>query len=132
MQQKFWKSGHNPKQKLTNKNDLDLGGNPKSLNSSSSQFSDFVQTFDLLKAYLYIYYSPASNRGYIGFALSFRHSVIPSFRKSVTISFPLNILRTNGHNLTKFCIHINIDSIYVGIVKRQISQICNRVSMLGL
>ena len=27
------------------------------------------------------------------------------------ISFPLNILRTKGQNLTKFCIHINIDSI---------------------
>ena len=29
----------------------------------------------------------------------------------VRISFPFNILRTNGQNLTKFCIHINIDKI---------------------
>ena len=59
-------------------------------------------------------------------------SVIPCsvFRNSVTISFPLNILRTNGQNLTKFCIHINIDKIQVGIVKRHFSQICNRVTAL--
>ena len=31
--------------------------------------------------------------------------------------FLLNILRMNGQNLTKFCIHIIIDKIYVGIVK---------------
>ena len=48
----------------------------------------------------------------------------------VRISFPLNILRTNGQNLTKFCIHININNILVGIVKRYISQICNRVMAL--
>ena len=49
------------------------------------------------------------------------------FRKFVTelrplidvrILFLLNILRTNGQNLTKFCIHIKIDKIYVGIVNR--------------
>ena len=27
------------------------------------------------------------------------------------ISFPLNILRTNGQNLTQFCRHIYIDNI---------------------
>ena len=48
----------------------------------------------------------------------------------VRISFPLNILRTNAQNLTKFCIHINIDKIEVGIVKRQISLIYNRVTAL--
>ena len=61
------------------------------------------------------------------------------FRKFITelqplidarISFPLNILRTNGQNLTKFCMHIYVDNIYVGIVKRQILQICNRVMAL--
>ena len=30
------------------------------------------------------------------------------------------ILRMNGQNLTKFCIHIIIDKIYVGIVKHHI------------
>ena len=39
----------------------------------------------------------------------------------VRISFPLNILRTNGQNLTKFCMHIIIDEIYVGIVKLHFS-----------
>ena len=29
----------------------------------------------------------------------------------VRISFPLNILKMDGQNLTKFCIHINIDNI---------------------
>ena len=48
----------------------------------------------------------------------------------VRISFPLNILRTNGQNLTKFCIHIYIDNILVGIVKRQILQIGNSVTAL--
>ena len=37
---------------------------------------------------------------------------------AVRISFPLNILRTNGQNLTKFFIHIYINNISVGIVKR--------------
>ena len=32
--------------------------------------------------------------------------------------FLLNILRIDGWNLIKFCIHIIIDKIYVGIVKR--------------
>ena len=29
----------------------------------------------------------------------------------VRILFPLNILKMNGQNLTKFCMHINIDKI---------------------
>ena len=32
--------------------------------------------------------------------------------------FLLNFLRMDWHNLTKFCIHIVIDKIYVGIVKK--------------
>ena len=48
----------------------------------------------------------------------------------VRIPLPLNILRTNGQNSTKFCIHINIDKILVGIVKHHFSQICNRVMAL--
>ena len=36
----------------------------------------------------------------------------------VGICFCSKILRMNGQNLTKFCIHIFIDKIYVGIVKR--------------
>ena len=35
----------------------------------------------------------------------------------VRIWFLLHILRMNVHNITKFCIHIIIDKIYVGIVK---------------
>ena len=42
----------------------------------------------------------------------------------------LNILRMDGQNLTKFCIHIIIDKIYIAIVKRHFSQICNRVTAL--
>ena len=48
----------------------------------------------------------------------------------VRISFQLNMLRTNGQNLTTFCMHIIIDEIYVGIVKLHFSQICNRVTAL--
>ena len=45
----------------------------------------------------------------------------------VSICFLLHILRINGQNLTKFRIHIIIDKVYVGIVKRFFLQICNRV-----
>ena len=44
--------------------------------------------------------------------------------------FLLNILRMDGQNLTKFCIHIIIDKIYVATVKRHFSQICNGVTAL--
>ena len=38
----------------------------------------------------------------------------------------------NGQNLTKFCIDIIIDKMYVGIVKCNFLQICNRVTALDL
>ena len=38
------------------------------------------------------------------------------------------ILRMNGQNLRKFCIHMIIDKIYVGSINRHFSQICNRVT----
>ena len=40
------------------------------------------------------------------------------------------MLRTNWQNETKFCIHIIIDKIYVGIVNRCFSQTCNGVTTL--
>ena len=43
--------------------------------------------------------------------------------------FLLNILRMDGQNLTKFCVHIIIDKIYVATVKR-FSQISNGVTAL--
>ena len=36
----------------------------------------------------------------------------------------------NGQNLAKFCIHMIIDKVYVGIVNCNFSQICNRVTAL--
>ena len=42
----------------------------------------------------------------------------------------LSILRMDGQNLTKFCIHIFIDKVYVGKIKRHFSQICNGVMAL--
>ena len=39
-------------------------------------------------------------------------------------------VRMDGQNLTKFCIHIIIDKIYVGKVKSHFSQICNGVMAL--
>ena len=42
----------------------------------------------------------------------------------------LNCLDMNGQKLSKFCIHIIIDKIYVGIVNCYFSQICNKVSAL--
>ena len=48
----------------------------------------------------------------------------------VRIYFLLNILKTYRPIKTKFCIHIIIDKIDVGIVNRGFSQICNRVMAL--
>ena len=39
-------------------------------------------------------------------------------------------LEMKRRNETKFCIHIIIDKIYIGIVKRHFSQICSRVGSL--
>ena len=44
--------------------------------------------------------------------------------------FLLNILRMDGLNLTKFCIHIIIDKIYVVIVEGHFSQIYIKVTAL--
>ena len=48
----------------------------------------------------------------------------------VRFSFPINILRTNAYNFTKFCICIDIDKISIGIVTCNFSQICSRVMAL--
>ena len=48
----------------------------------------------------------------------------------VRILFLLNILKTYRQIKTKFCIHIIIDKIDVGIVNHCFSQICNRVTAL--
>ena len=45
--------------------------------------------------------------------------------------FLLNILRMDGQNLTKFCIHMIISKIYISIVKHQFSQVFNRVTALN-
>ena len=48
----------------------------------------------------------------------------------IRIKFLLNILKPNRPIKTKFCIHIIIDKIYVGIVNHCFSQIYNRVTAL--
>ena len=48
------------------------------------------------------------------------------------ISFPFNILRTNGQNFTKFYICNHIDKIYIGIVTHHFLHICTRVMALDL
>ena len=48
----------------------------------------------------------------------------------VRIEFLLNILKTNGPIKTKFCIHIIIGKIYLGIVNHCFLQICIRVTAL--
>ena len=51
--------------------------------------------------------------------------------KDVRNWFLLNTLRMDQQNLTKFCIHIIIDKIYIAICKASFfSQICNRVTAL--
>ena len=44
----------------------------------------------------------------------------------------VNILRINSQNKTKFCIHIIIDKIYVGIINHCFLQICNRVTAFSV
>ena len=53
-------------------------------------------------------------------------------QSNVRIWFLLNILRTNRRNETKFCIHIIIDKICIGIVNCHVSQICNCDTALDL
>ena len=48
----------------------------------------------------------------------------------VRIEFLFNISKTNWLIKTKFCKHIIIDKIYVGIVNHCFSQIFNRVTAL--
>ena len=48
------------------------------------------------------------------------------------ISFPFNILRTNGQNFNKFYICIHVNKIYVGIATHHFSHICTRVMVLDL
>ena len=45
----------------------------------------------------------------------------------VRIWFLLLILRMNGRNLTKVCIHISIDEIYIGIVNNHFSQTASKL-----
>ena len=45
--------------------------------------------------------------------------------------FLLNILRMDGQNSTKFCIHMIISKIYISIVKHHFSQMFNRVTALN-
>ena len=48
------------------------------------------------------------------------------------MSFPFNILRTNGQNFTKFYICTQFDKIYVGIVTHHFLHIFTRVMALDL
>ena len=48
----------------------------------------------------------------------------------VRIEFLFNILKMNRPIKTKFCKHIIIDKIFIGIVNRCFLQICNRVTAL--
>ena len=50
----------------------------------------------------------------------------------VRIEFLLNISKTNIPMKTKFCLHIIIDKIYVGIVNHCFLQICNSVTALDI
>ena len=54
----------------------------------------------------------------------------PVIQIDIRIEFLLNISKTIRPIKTKFCIHIIIDKIYVGILNYCFSQICNRVTAL--
>ena len=63
--------------------------------------------------------------------LAFATEFWPLIDIRIQLLFFFNILRTNGQNLTKFCIHM-IDKLYIGIVKHHVLKICNRVTALVL
>ena len=71
------------------------------------------------------YYSPTLKKWGLYWICPVCPSVILSICHSVIILVFFNIFRMNGPNLNKFCIHIVIDKIYIGIVNRHFSQICN-------
>ena len=48
----------------------------------------------------------------------------------VRICFWLNIMRMNGQNLTKFCMHIIIEKIYIEIIKHHFSEICKLLPLI--
>ena len=50
----------------------------------------------------------------------------------VRISFRLNILRLKERNLIKFCIRIDIDKLWVGIVMHHLVQVYNRFCLFDL
>ena len=50
--------------------------------------------------------------------------------KDVRNWFLLNILRMDGQNLTKFCIHIIIDKIYIAIVKHHFRKFATELQPL--
>ena len=64
------------------------------------------------------YYSPTLKKSGLNWICPVCPIVILSICHSVIILFFFNILKMNGPNLTKFCIHIVIDKIYIGIVNR--------------
>ena len=76
-------------------------------------------------------YSPALKKWGLYWIHPVRHSLSLVLCHSVIIQCLLNILKTNKPIETKFCVHIIIDKIYVGIVNCCFSQICNRVMDLN-
>ena len=73
---------------------------------------------------------PVCHSFFLSVILLVYYSVSLLFCQSVIIQFLLNILKTNRPIETIFCVHIIIDKIYVWIVNRHFSQICNRGTAL--
>ena len=93
--------------------------------------SILVRVTKLLRLSIYAFILTRSSLGLL-------HAMFRSFVPELwpliyaKISFPLNILRTNWQNFTKFYICIHIDKIYIVIVTQHFLHICTRVMALNL
>ena len=91
------------------------------LENKWTEFTDFIYAFVLTR----------SSLGLLHFIFrTFVPELLPLIYAK--LSFPFNILRTNGQNFTKFDKCIHIDKIYYGIVADHFSHICTSVMALDL
>ena len=103
---------------------LDLSQNFVSAQHNEIKLTDFYQNF------IYAFILTRSMFGLLH--VIFRIFVLELWSLIYAkFSFPLNILRINRHNFTKFYICIDIDKNKVGIISCYFSQVC-RVIFLDL
>ena len=104
---------------------LDLRQNVVSVQYLGNKWTEFHQIL-----FMHSYCQHLSWGCYTSFFAHFVPELWPLIYSK--ISFPLNIVRTNGQILTKLYITIYTDKIYVGIVNCHFLHICTSVMTLDL